>query len=64
MTRSRRDMKTGPYLVAGSPEDVARAMVDGKPLSPELASMRARALKETVAALAREHGIDDAPTRS
>jgi hypothetical protein len=51
-------MKNEPYLVAGTPEDVAQAMIDGKPLSPELASMRARVLRETIAELAKEHGIE------
>jgi hypothetical protein len=31
-------MGNGPYLVAGTPEDLARAWADDKPLSPELAA--------------------------
>jgi hypothetical protein len=45
------------YLVAGRPEDIVQAMMDGKPLSPELTRLYARALQETVDDLAKEHGI-------
>jgi len=46
------------YLGAGStPEDIAQAMLDGKPLSPDLARLYARVLRETIADLAKENGI-------
>jgi len=56
-------MEKGPYLVAGTPEDLAQAMIDGKPVSPKLAGMYARVLRETIAKLAEEHGIEIAQSR-
>ena len=50
--------KREPYVGAGTPEDLAQAMIDGKPVSPKLAGMYARVLRETIAELAKEHGIE------
>ena len=48
---------TGPYLVAGDPEALIQAMMNGKPVSPELTRIYARALEETLDELVKEHGI-------
>jgi hypothetical protein len=49
------------YLVADKPTDIVQAMMDGKSLSPEPTRLYARVLRETIADLAREHGIVTEP---
>jgi hypothetical protein len=50
-------MTSHPYLIAGDSEALVQAMMDGKPVSPELTRLYQRALQETLDELAAEHGI-------
>lgn len=54
-------MEKGPYLVAGNPEDVAKALIDGKPASKELRARYARCLREEIAELAAKHDVPHTP---
>ncbi|WP_448031980.1 hypothetical protein [Bradyrhizobium liaoningense] len=54
-------MEKGPYLVAGNPEDVAKALIDGKPASKELRARYARCLREEITELAKEHAVPHTP---
>jgi len=45
----------GPYLVGGNPDDVAQALMDGKPVSDELGGLYARVLRRHIAGLATKH---------
>jgi hypothetical protein len=44
-------------LVGGKHEDVARALMDGKPCSPALEAMYSRVIEEHIRDLAAKHGV-------